>query len=236
LGGFFVGAEAYRRFMRRVGLNVLDYYALVMAVAITLGIVAGFDVGGLPRSRGVVVGLAVGVTVGLVARHLDRYLSRWYARRTTARGRRHSEDYLSSTRPSPSPRVVPSGGALLLGGSGSPSPRQAMGTLPVRAEFAMATVVCVAALEELFYRGLLLNACLDLGGWVGWSLVAVSTLFFILTHVAFGWGQVIAKTPLGLLTTLAAITTGVIAPVTAHVLFNLSVRRDMIRDERSRSR
>jgi membrane protease YdiL (CAAX protease family) len=82
-------------------------------------------------------------------------------------------------------------------------------------------------LEEIVYRGLLVQVCFLLPGawWRGLALAA-TILFFCLSHLQFGWSQVAAKAPLALVAMAAALSTGsVLSAVAVHVVFNVEIWR-----------
>jgi membrane protease YdiL (CAAX protease family) len=86
----------------------------------------------------------------------------------------------------------------------------------------LALLVVIAVLEEILFRGVLLDLAISMPG-EGLRIAAVAALAlaFAATHIAFGWTQVVAKLPLSLTATAAALTTGsVVGAVVAHGLVN----------------
>jgi membrane protease YdiL (CAAX protease family) len=88
-----------------------------------------------------------------------------------------------------------------------------------------ARYVLIAIVEEVFYRGLLLQLALSLARWpVQWLAVAAVVIWFAAIHVetSFIW-----KLPLSLALTALALVSGSILPaITAHITYNLMVLRD----------
>jgi hypothetical protein len=84
-------------------------------------------------------------------------------------------------------------------------------------------LVLVGALEEVLFRGVVLDLALA----IPWTPVAVVALLaslvaFAASHVALGRTEMVAKLPLGAATLAAALLLGSVAPaIVAHVAFNL---------------
>jgi membrane protease YdiL (CAAX protease family) len=93
--------------------------------------------------------------------------------------------------------------------------------------FTLKLLLAAAVLEEMIYRGWLLEACRVLGSGLLCAAAMVTTvLAFSLAHLQFGWPHVLSKTPLSLLALAAVLLTGsVIAAVVAHLWFNLHAWR-----------
>jgi len=92
---------------------------------------------------------------------------------------------------------------------------------------ALPLLMAIAVLEELVYRGLLLDFCFRLPGF-GWQVTGVAgmTIWFALVHVWYGWVHVAAKAPLSIVATaLALLGGGPAAAVLAHVMFNYQICR-----------
>ena len=234
LGGFAIAADVYARVLARRGGRVLDAYATVLAIAVALGmaVLGPAAVVGRPQGAGLLGALAVGLVVGAGARSLDRSIVRAAARRavpprgTAARRRGALADSALPARMSPAP------GVQLLGGSSRRATGAHRAQLPAATvdprQFPLATVVAVAVVEELFYRGVLLAAALRAGGVRAGLLVMASVAAFALVHVTFGWAHVLAKLPLGVGAVASVLALGSVVPaVAAHVWFNLSVWREL---------
>jgi hypothetical protein len=234
LGAFAAAAELYGRIGRRRSFRVLDGYAGWLALAVGLGVLvlgAG-PVLGRGDVSSLALGLLVGCAAGIAARWCDRAIMRASSRRRVRTG---SPARVARTPRGGMPRTTPAPGALLLGGGpgrvgGSPRPPMPANAQDPR-QFPLVTVVVIAVLEEAFYRGVLLRSALGASSW--WAdllLVGGTLLAFSLSHVYFGWAHVLAKTPLGVMALVSVLTVGSLLPaVTAHVLFNVSVWRDLAR-------
>jgi membrane protease YdiL (CAAX protease family) len=87
-----------------------------------------------------------------------------------------------------------------------------------------ATLVAIAILEELIYRGFLVKVCFLLAGPVLIVFANLACLaFFALGHVRFGWVHVVAKTPLGMLALGITLLAGTVLPaMLLHAAFNMA--------------
>jgi hypothetical protein len=88
-----------------------------------------------------------------------------------------------------------------------------------------------AGLEELAFRGFMLQFFLFVRPLVAQTaLVGALVPIFALTHLWFGWTQVVAKLPLGTLTLGVALCSGSLTPaILTHLTFNLLIwRRERI--------
>jgi Type II CAAX prenyl endopeptidase Rce1-like len=91
----------------------------------------------------------------------------------------------------------------------------------------LALLLAVATLEEILFRGVLLDLALSLPGDVaaGAAICGIA-IAFALTHVSFGWTAVVGKLPLAAIATAAALVTGtVVAAVAAHAVVNVRAWR-----------
>jgi len=87
--------------------------------------------------------------------------------------------------------------------------------------------VSIAALEEIIYRGFYTNIGLSLHNWsaVAFFLILITCAFSML-HIRFGWVQVLAKTPLGMLALgITLISGNVFSAIVLHSVFNVSAWR-----------
>ena len=92
-------------------------------------------------------------------------------------------------------------------------------------ELNVTSAVLVGILEELIFRGILVHLCLIIPfkQLIPFAL-AFNIIWFSLSHIEFGWPNVISKTPLGIITLLGTLITGsVLFAVIVHVVFNLRV-------------
>jgi membrane protease YdiL (CAAX protease family) len=90
-----------------------------------------------------------------------------------------------------------------------------------------ALLVSAAALEEVLFRGVLVELSLSLRSpALTATCLLASLLAFALTHVALGWAEVFAKLPLGALALISVLLLPSVVPaILAHVLFNLHAWR-----------
>lgn len=118
---------------------------------------------------------------------------------------------------------------------GNPSKRSAGSVWPSRqqersAQSGWRQIVLtssVGVLEELVFRGVLLQLCLGFASWtaIGIALTAM-VLMFALSHVWYGVEHVIAKLPLSVVTTVLVLAMGTVWPaVVTHVIFNVEILR-----------
>jgi membrane protease YdiL (CAAX protease family) len=234
LGAFAVAADLYARWLSALPLRVLDVYAGVLTVAVLAGLVVlgpAAVVGS--ATSGWLVAVPAGVMAGGIAWGADRAILRAWRRRGARRLVR------GASRPGATPParpVTPTPGALLLGGTrprrrtAAPGPA---GFAVTAAEFRLGTVVAVAVLEELFFRGVLLAAARQAGGMLAVVLSVGTLVAFLLSHLPFGVIHLAAKTPLGVLALgLTVVTGAVAAAVVTHVVFNVAVWRRLPREPR----
>ncbi|MGH4031851.1 CPBP family intramembrane glutamic endopeptidase [Actinomycetota bacterium Odt1-20B] len=177
-------------------------------------------------AAGLAAGLLLGPLVGYAATRADRSVTRWWGRRA---GHSVRDDRPVALR---SGAARPAGVAIA---AAAPAERRT-GLIEACNDFAptsadlrvhLPLLVAVAAAEELVYRGVLLGLALR-AGTVGLAVVAVlgAQLVFAVSHVFFGWGQVLSKLPLAALCTAAVLLTGTVLPaVVGHALFNTGVWR-----------
>jgi hypothetical protein len=85
------------------------------------------------------------------------------------------------------------------------------------------SLIVAASLEELVYRGWLIEACrlLPERGLREGAMV-LSVVAFAFLHLDFGWAHVLAKGTLGSIALLGVLTTGsVVTAMVVHVWFNV---------------
>ena len=88
-------------------------------------------------------------------------------------------------------------------------------------EVGLAWLLATALAEECAFRGLVLHSVLAGPGWAAALGVSTVVAAFALSHIFFGWGQVVAKLPLSAAATAAALLLGsASAAVLGHALFN----------------
>jgi len=92
-------------------------------------------------------------------------------------------------------------------------------------------LVLVAIFEEIVYRGVLLHIVFDPEQMMtSIFMVMILVSWFALIHVWYRWVNVLAKAPLGVVTTLVTLVGGgVIASIITHVTFNYFISLRMKR-------
>ncbi len=85
----------------------------------------------------------------------------------------------------------------------------------------LALLIGIAALEEVLYRGVLVDLSLELPVAAAVVCIAASVLAFSAAHVYWGWIEMLAKLPLGLAALGASLPFEALAgAIAAHVFFN----------------
>jgi Type II CAAX prenyl endopeptidase Rce1-like len=236
LSSIALASQLFRRLFAARGMRVLDVYSAVMFLPCLWGMVL-FSPEALLGARGLAcaLGVPVGLAAGAAATWSDRRLIRALNRNSVAQ-----------RKPSKDRSVVGMSGieSQTLHWQSTAStidraPRRILGVnrsqwrynpVLVQREFGLRTVITVAVVEELVYRGVMVQACFLLPG-RGWAAVALVGLVaaFALAHIWFGWEQVLAKLPLSAVAMASVLALGTVVPaVIAHVFFNLKIRHDML--------
>jgi Type II CAAX prenyl endopeptidase Rce1-like len=169
----------------------------------------------------ILLAVPFGIIGGYLATRADRAIVRLAARRAVSapspmdRGSGYSPRQRISLTPS---------AVLSLSGAGGHRP------IDIFDEhgFQLSSLVALAVLEELLYRGWFLEACrlLTTSALRG-TAMAFTVAAFSLLHLRFGWSHVFAKAILGLLALVGVLVTGSLASaIVTHVWFNVRVWRD----------
>jgi len=201
---------AVARLPRLRGADFLGVYVAILGVVAGLSVLA-LDPEGVTSASlgGLALALSVGAGAGVAAVWAEAILVR--AARPRSRrpgGARRSAGRPGRTAGAPSPTV--------------PDARLGIGGRQARRGRDLGLLLAVAALEEILFRGVLLDLALSLPA-PGLAVAAIAglTLAFALTHVTFGWVAVLAKLPLSALATAAALATGTVAgAIAAHAVVN----------------
>lgn len=192
----------------------LDYdatYTFTLVIVVLYGFLIDAPIltfqieGGLLR---LVTWLAVGLMAGFLAFYCDRRIVAFI------------RPYLTSNVG----MAVP---AKTLAGARNTTSRRSERPAPTRLLLLLAS----AGLEELAFRGFMLQLFLLVRPlFVQATLVSALVPIFALTHLWFGWTQVVAKLPLGMLTLGVALYSGSLTPaILTHLTFNLLIwRRERI--------
>jgi hypothetical protein len=106
----------------------------------------------------------------------------------------------------------------------APAMRPAVAAPPTAAHAALALLLAVAVLEEVLYRGVLVDLSLELPVAAAVACIAATVIAFAAAHVYWGWIEMLAKLPLGLAALLASLPFRVVlGAIAAHLVFNLRV-------------
>ncbi|GAA2786902.1 CPBP family intramembrane glutamic endopeptidase [Crossiella cryophila] len=226
MGCLTLAAHLRTRWLERFGVGFLPAHVVTMAVLCGCGLLLLGPAGILTSSIGatllaVPLGLAGGVAVIWADGAILRGLSGRRGGNTRRRAVRGGGEGVHRVRP------VPLGDQA--------ARRRTIGIFKVTGSFApsaedyrvgLGWLLGVAVLEEIVFRGLLIRLTQLLPEGTQWLGAVAVTVLFALTHVFFGWDQVLAKLPLAAVALGLALTTGaVLAPALAHALFNLHVWR-----------
>ncbi|GGX74254.1 CPBP family intramembrane glutamic endopeptidase [Streptomyces hiroshimensis] len=230
-----LAAHLRTRWLAHRGVRFMPVHVCLMTVLTAAGI-AALGPGGIatgPLWPGA-AGLAAGAACGLLVIWSDGAVTRWSAGRARARtttagrgsARRPQEARVRSMRPVRAPGASPGDGPR----------RRVMGIAKGRGGYVptaedyrvgLGWLLAVAVLEELVFRGVLLRMALRPGhdGLRVAGVVGV-VVMFALSHIFFGWAQVLAKLPLSVLATTATLITGSVwAAAVTHMVFNAYVWR-----------
>jgi membrane protease YdiL (CAAX protease family) len=102
-----------------------------------------------------------------------------------------------------------------------PAMRPAVAAPPMAAHATLALLLGVAVLEEVLYRGVLVDLSLELPVVAAAACIAATVVAFAAAHVYWGWVEMLAKLPLGLAALAASLPFRVVlGAIAAHVVFN----------------
>jgi membrane protease YdiL (CAAX protease family) len=170
----------------------------------------------------------LGAAGGWLVTRLDRTIARDLNRRrmrrdAAARGRRGAQ-----RRAEAAMRVVAHAAGQRREGRDEQGARTVSAALAA-GRGALGAMVAIAVLEEILYRGLLLQlVALSPSPALRALGAAFVVIMFCLSHVWFGWAQVAAKLPLSVGATAAVLLTGSVLPaIVAHVVLNVMAWRHL---------
>jgi membrane protease YdiL (CAAX protease family) len=139
----------------------------------------------------------VGMTIGFLAIRWDALVRR------TARARARRDARKRAVRVESRPAAAAPGGEQ----PGSVS--------------TLALLLAVAILEEVLFRGVLVDLALSLSSPAAVACVAGTLAAFALSHVYWGWSEVASKGMLGALALVSVLALGTVVPaVVAHAVLN----------------
>jgi hypothetical protein len=230
LAGLTIASHLHTRWagLRRMpllGLHVVISALAVLGAVMPLGI-AVLAPTGLAGGWGLASGVLLGPAVGLAVIRLDRTITAWWGRGVGHSVRDNRSVQLRSGHARPAGVAVAS----------TAGQARRTGLIEARNDFAptsadlrvrLPLLLAVAVAEEVVHRGVLLAFAVRIPNLViaGLAVLGVQ-LVFAVSHVFFGWGQVLSKLPLAALCTIAVLVTGTVLPaVIGHVIFNAWVWR-----------
>ena len=101
------------------------------------------------------------------------------------------------------------------------APPPAVAAPPAGVRGTLLLLLAVAALEEILYRGVLVDLSLELPAAAAAGCITATVVAFAAGHVYWGWIEMVAKLPLGLAALVASLPFRVVlGAIAAHVLFN----------------
>ena len=146
--------------------------------------------------------LPVGVAIGLLAIWWDAAVRR--AARGRARRRRAGRD-----------------AAWQAGGRPAAAHGAALDGARPGAVSMLLLLLGVAALEEILFRGVLADLSLSLSTPAAAACLAGTLVLFALSHVYWGWSEVLSKGALGVLALASVLALGTVVPaIVAHAVVN----------------
>ncbi|MFE1765207.1 CPBP family intramembrane glutamic endopeptidase [Streptomyces angustmyceticus] len=223
-----LASHLHVRFFDHHGVHTLQVYAGILA-AVTGSAFLILGPAALLRAPGwgLAAGLVLGTGAGPLIAAADTAITRRLGRRTASRVARP----VRGPAARPQARATrPVGQAARLTGA-KPTRSADRRWTPNRRDTDVALplvwLVTVGVLEEFVFRGVLTGVAMALPGWGTRTLVlTLATAAFALSHIFFGWAQVVAKLPLSLATLAITLATGnVLGAAVAHALFNFRIWR-----------
>jgi Type II CAAX prenyl endopeptidase Rce1-like len=206
----------------------------VMAFTVAWGFVlfpAGQIFGNSPSAW--VLSIPFGIVAGWVAGWADRAIIRRTSRWQQISANRSGPKGSSTTRLTHNavprnlrPSLIPTAGqAARRRDIGLHEGRQSFRLSATELQFGFWSIAIASVLEELIYRGFLVQVCFLLPNRFLIAVALAGTLIvFALSHIQFGWSHVLAKFPLGALALISVLYFGTVLPaVAAHVVFNIGV-------------
>jgi hypothetical protein len=179
-------------------------------------------------SLSIPAGVVAGWTAGWAEQIIIRRSSRWQlvlANQSGPKGsstvRRTGDPRSRRVRPAPTPTA----GVAKKRDIGIRKGWESFRLGPAEMQFGFWSIMIASVLEELVYRGFLVQACFLLANRFLLVMALAGTLLvFAISHVQFGWLQVLAKLPLGALALMTVLSFETVLPaIVAHIIFNCRV-------------
>lgn len=237
---FSIAEQIHSRWLAALGVNFASAYSGVMGFTVVLGFLL-IDPKRIFGCSAImwIFSVPIGLATGLLACWCDRKILRHLSRRRFVRVKPNGGGGLGySGRSQPASKLF--GGFEYIPVAGRLVGKRRSGLLKAEQDLrsfseirqvevsSFVIVTIVAVLEEMIFRGFLLNLCFALETRYLITIAVLGTiLFFALSHIHFGWPHVLAKFPLGVLTTIIALSSGTVLPaIVAHVMFNFRAWKD----------
>jgi Type II CAAX prenyl endopeptidase Rce1-like len=215
-------------------------YLCVLMLVNVWGFVVVDDVTLLPHGRAAaLVAIMAGAAAGWLARQSDRKIVRYTLQRSTSlRSAAAAGQKMVELQSRHSEHTGPRTTTVLAGqvrnrrklapqrlAEGWEGWRLAIGEAPP----GLFGLTAGGALEELSYRGFIVQICLQAPSVpLRAAALVVTTAAFALSHVWFGWAHVAGKAALGIIALGLVMTfQSVIPAIVAHIIFNASTWRDL---------
>lgn len=215
-------AAALEPLLRSSRISFLHVYGLLLLAVVLWGAFI-FDIRSLIGSCfSYMSAVPLGLLLGFLSTRADRTILKLLSKRQSIGPKHRFQN--KTIRPIKTER-------LDIGIGGSSKVRQNIDNRSVLDPgYKLLSLLMIAILEEVFYRGWLLNIATMLpSSWLQSLAVAVSIGVFSLIHIRFGWEHVIAKLPLGIFALLGVLVTGsIFTAIIAHGWFNYRVWKDQL--------
>ena len=239
LGGFTLAAHLHARWLNRRNISFMTIHCCILALVVAWGSLL-FNPGQL-FGRSIVswvISIPLGLAAGWIAVQSDRRINRYLRRQQLTRGTR-----LGEARRTGGGQIRDGQPALVrtlpLAMERQVARRRTIGIVKMKEnfqpssedrQFGLWPILVAAVLEEWVYRGLLVVTCFLLPHMALTVMVLIGTILaFSLSHIFFGWSQVLAKAPMGLLALGVVLLSGsILSAIIVHVFFNLEIWRDIV--------
>jgi Type II CAAX prenyl endopeptidase Rce1-like len=233
LGCFALAAHVHGRWLAARGVGFMATHNGILLLVVAWGSLV-FDprqlVGG--SAGPLILAPPLGLAAGWAALRLDRAVNRHMLRRRLFAEGGPGEGRRGPARGGADVRVRPVSLAI----RGLSAQKRTVGMAKMKTDlgppegrrFGLGNVVVAGALEEVLFRGYLVKACgLLPDPFTALAALTATVLVFALSHIIFGWAQVLAKAPLGALALVTVLLSGtVLAAVIAHVAFNFQTWKE----------
>jgi len=230
LGSFSLALHIKTKLLPGAGrYRFWEVHLFVLVLVVIWGLMA-FDLRNLLISRefSYITIVITGVAFGFIAVYLDRFIVRKIFRKTTLRTNNNrtkaKKSLVERYRSRLTVEVKPLD-AIDKKGIETPlhinkNTRETLVNLFV--------ILGIAILEEILYRGYLVQASLMLDNiYLIAIALSASVLAFSLAHIQFGWAHVFGKLPLGILALASVLVLGsIVSAIIIHCLFNYIVWKE----------